>query len=187
MTGVQTCALPIFITNGQKTSDIDYFRSLVKSGLKYAMVSVYSKDSKVQGQLSGNSESLANIKKTLNNAGKLGVTVNVITVINKYNAGHLSGTVEWIVDKFPFINHFVWNNIDPLNNKASENPDTIPSLNDFELELHKSMVFLEARHKTFRVERVPLCYLSDFEYCSTETRKIVKNEERAIYFLDDKG
>jgi len=175
------------ITNGQKTADLNYLESLQDKGLDHLMLSLYSYKNNVQGFLSSNKESLANITKTLNNAAKLDIRVDIITVINKYNAGHLSRTVQWLVKKFPFINHFVWNNIDPLNNKVLQNPDTIPSLNDFELELHKAMVFLEANHKTFRVERVPLCYLGDFEYCSTETRKIVKKEERAIYFLDDKG
>jgi hypothetical protein len=46
---------------------------------------------------------------------------------------------------------------------------------------------LKKNKKTFRVERIPLCYLPGFEYCSTETRKIVKQEIRPIYFLDKKG
>lgn len=175
------------ITNGQKTSDLNYLKLLQNKGLGHLMLSLYSHKSKVQGFLSSNNESLANIIKTLKNAVKLDIRVDIITVINRYNANHLSDIVQWLVKEFSFINHFVWNNLDSLNNKASQNPDTIPSLNDFELQLHKAVVFLEANQKTFRVERVPLCYLSNFEHCSTETRKIVKNEERAIYFLDDKG
>lgn len=31
---------------------------------------------------------------------------------------------------------------------------------------------------------MPLCYIRGYERCSTETRKIIKNEERLIYFLD---
>jgi hypothetical protein len=31
---------------------------------------------------------------------------------------------------------------------------------------------------------MPLCYIRGYEWCSTETRKIVKNEERIIHFLD---
>ena len=175
------------ITNGQRTSDIDYFRSLVDCGLKYIMVSIHSNDPKMQGQLSGNDESLANIKMTLKNAKTLGITVNVITVINKYNSDHLSKIVEWLVKDYPFIRHFVWNNLDPLNNRVLDNTDTIPRLNDFELELHRGMSFLSERSLTFRVERVPLCYMTGFEQYSTETRKMIKDEERSIYFLDEKG
>ncbi|MCA9697330.1 MAG: hypothetical protein KC431_07380, partial [Myxococcales bacterium] len=36
------------------------------------------------------------------------------------------------------------------------------------------------------VEKVPLCYMTDFAWASTETRKIVKSEERIVHFLDDK-
>jgi hypothetical protein len=31
---------------------------------------------------------------------------------------------------------------------------------------------------------MPLCYIPWFEYCSTETRKLVKDEERIVHFLD---
>lgn len=38
-----------------------------------------------------------------------------------------------------------------------------------------------------RVERLPLCYMSEYAHCSTETRKIVLHEDRLIHFLDEKG
>lgn len=34
------------------------------------------------------------------------------------------------------------------------------------------------------MEKLPLCYIRGFEYASTETRKIVKEEERIVHFLD---
>ena len=71
-------------------------------------------------------------------------------------------------------------------NRVSLNPGLVPRLADFELGLHKAMSFLHAGGRTFRVERVPLCYMSDFAHCSTETRKIVKDEHRSIYFLDNR-
>ena len=33
---------------------------------------------------------------------------------------------------------------------------------------------------------MPLCYLTEFAWASTETRKIVKGEERIVHFLDAK-
>ncbi|MDD3988456.1 MAG: radical SAM protein [Candidatus Omnitrophica bacterium] len=179
--------LPRLITNGQLLSEKKRFPSLIKSGLNHIMLSVYSYDNKVQAKLSGNSASLSNIKSALDNIKDAGITVDIITTINKYNASHLSRTAKWIVESYPFIRHFIWNNLDPLNNRAASNPDTWPKLNDFELELNKAMCFLCSAGKTFRVERVPLCYMSGFEHCSTETRKIVKEEERSIFFLDDKA
>lgn len=175
------------ITNAQKTSNFKYLNSLVHSGLHHMMISIYSHRDEIQGFLTNNKDSLLNIKKTLRNANKLNITVDVITVINKYNAGHLTDIVRWITKDFVFIRHFIWNNLDPFMNRASKNRDTIPHLNDFELELNNAMSFLHGCGRTFRVERVPLCYMSGFEHCSTETRKIVKQEERSIFFLDEKG
>jgi hypothetical protein len=48
----------------------------------------------------------------------------------------------------------------------------------------KAFSFLEKKRRTFRVERLPLCFMRGYEEASTETRKIVKNEERLVYFLD---
>lgn len=177
---------PVLITNGQLLSDKKYLFSLRKKGLKHIMLSIYSCKPRVQVELSNNSDSLSNIIKALNNLKKTTIRTDILTTINKYNAGHLSHTVKWLIGGYPFISHFVWNNLDPLNGRVTENLDTISKLNDFQLELYKSMDFLSGSGRTFRVERVPLCYLTGFEHFSTETRRIVKNQERAIYFLDKK-
>ena len=49
------------------------------------------------------------------------------------------------------------------------------------------MRMLAETGRSFRVERVPLCYMTEYAHCSTETRKIVKSEERIVHFLDNKG
>jgi hypothetical protein len=46
------------------------------------------------------------------------------------------------------------------------------------------MQILESKGRTFRAEKVPLCYMRWYEHISTETRKIVKNEERIVHFLE---
>lgn len=179
---------PRIITNGQKIAEIEYLESLKNAGLRHLHLSIYSYRDNIQAKISQNKNSLKNIKKTLNNFKKIkGTTVDINIAISKDNADHLSKTVSWLAKNFPFIKHFVFNNLDPFMNRASENPQVIPRLNDFELELHKSLEILEKNNKTFRVERVPLCYLTDYEHCSTETRKIIKNEDRTIYFLDKRG
>jgi len=178
---------PRIITNGQKIADLKYLKVLKEAGLCHLHLSVYSCCQEIQAKISKYKNSLKNIKKALNNLQKLGgITVDINITINKYNADHLSKTVFWLIKDYPLIKHFVFNNLDPLMNRASENPWVIPRLNDFELELHKALEILEKSGKTFRIERVPLCYLSDFEHSSTETRKIVKNEDRIIYFLDER-
>lgn len=174
------------ITNGQRLSDLRYFKKLADAGLAHVNISLFSHKPKVQNFLAQKKDSYRNIVKALENAQKIGITTHVNMVINKYNADHLSEIVKFVVKQYPIVNHFIWNNMDPLMNRASKNIDTIPRLNDFELELFKAMRFLDEHGKTFRVERVPLCYMVEYAHNSTETRKIVKKEERSVHFLDEK-
>lgn len=178
---------PRLITNGQRAAKPEYLKALADAGLDHLHVSVHSAKPEVQAELTGNPASLPNILRALENAGKLGVRVDVNTVINSLNAGHLSHTPRVLVERFPFLRHFVWNNMDPLMNQATLNPRLIPTLRSFEVELHRAMSWLEAAGRTFRVERVPLCFMSEYAHFSTETRKFVKDEGRDIYFLDEKG
>ena len=178
---------PRLITNGQKTADLGYLRSLARAGLGHMHISVHSCRPEVQAALSLNPDSLDNIRRSLKNAARLGIRVDINTVINKANAGHLSALARWIVEQAPHVKHFVWNNLDPLMNQASLNPEIVPRLRDFEVELHRAMSWLDATGRTFRVERVPLCFMSEFPHRSSETRKFVKDESRRIYFLDEKG
>ena len=178
---------PRLITNGQNTADGRTLRRLAAAGLTHMHISVHSCRPAVQAALSGKADSLANIRKSLRHAARLGLRVDINTVINKSNADHLSELVRWVVEQAPHVRHFVWNNLDPLMNQASLNPEVVPRLRDFEVELHKAMAWLDQTGRTFRVERVPLCFMSEFPHRSTETRKVVKDEGRSIYFLDEKG
>lgn len=178
---------PRIISNAQKLADKSYLKSLVESGLDHIHISIHSCRPEIQNTLSNNDDSLINITRTLDYCGEFAVGININTVINKYNADHLDKTVKWLVNEYPFITHFVWNNLDPYMNRVAQNPDVIPRLQDFEISLYKAAQFLHEKHKTFRIERVPLCYMTEFAQFSTETRKIVKSEARTILFLDFRG
>jgi MoaA/NifB/PqqE/SkfB family radical SAM enzyme len=175
------------ITNGQKLVDMELLQRLHDAGLRHVHVSVQSFDEKKQAFLSSNEKSLRNILKTLENLAKLGLKVNINTTINHYNANELDRLAIFLVSRFPFIKHYVWNNLDPKMNRATENPDVIPKLWEFEVSLANAMRFLDESGRTFRAERIPLCYMAEFAWASTETRKIVKGEERIVRFLDEKG
>jgi MoaA/NifB/PqqE/SkfB family radical SAM enzyme len=180
---------PRIITNGQKMADFKYAKSLKNAGLQKLHLSVYSYRKDVQAAISKKDDSLVNILKTLNNLKKLkSIAVDINIAISKLNADHLAKTVAWLVKEYPFVQHFVFNNLDPFMNRASENAQqVVPRLHDFELELHRALKILTEKQKTFRVERVPLCYLAGFEFACTETRKIIKQESRTVYYLDQKG
>lgn len=173
------------ITNGQTMADLAYASTLADAGLNHVHVSIHTARPELQASLSGNPDSLSNIERCLENLGKLDLTADINTVICAQNADHLDETVDWVMDRFGFIHHFVWNNLDPSMNRCDENPDVVPTLADFELSLYRAIRRVDDTGRTFRVERVPLCYMAEYAHCSTETRKIVKGEERVVHFLDE--
>ena len=175
------------ITNGSRLADAQWAAQVVEAGLAHFHLSLHSADEQVQDHLTGTPGSYSRINQALRNLGNLGVSVDINTVINRHNAGQLDLTVQAACAAFPFLHHFVWNNIDPSIGHARRNPDTRARLGDFELSLSRAMAYLERTGRTFRVERVPLCYMAEFAHCSTETRKIIKEEERIVHFLDEKG
>jgi MoaA/NifB/PqqE/SkfB family radical SAM enzyme len=175
------------ITNGSRVAERRYAAELVAAGIRHFHVSVHSSRAETQDFLSGTPGSHARIMRALDVLGSLAVTVDINTVINHYNADHLDEMALSLLERFPFVHHYVWNNLDPSMGRAETQRDTAPHLWEFELALHRAMTGLQRRRTSFRVERVPLCYMTEFAHCSTETRKIVKGEERTVHFLDSKG
>jgi MoaA/NifB/PqqE/SkfB family radical SAM enzyme len=175
------------ISNGQETAAPGLLERLQAAGLGHLHVSVHSCRPQVQAQLTGNPESWPNIAATLERAGRLGLQCDINTVICAQNADHLDETVAYMLEHFGFVRHFVWNNIDPKMNRVAEHPETVARLADLELSLQRAVGLLLRSGRTFRIERLPLCYMAEFAWASTETRKIVKGEQRRVHFLDAKG
>ena len=175
------------ITNGSQLADPDFAARVVEAGLAHFHLSLHSAEAQIQDHLTGTPGSHLRIMAALENLGALGVSVDINTVINRHNAATLDLTVRTVCGAYPFLRHFVWNNIDPSIGLARKHPDTRARLSDFELSLGRAMAFVDQSGRTFRVERVPLCYMAEYAHCSTETRKIILGEERIVHFLDDKG
>jgi MoaA/NifB/PqqE/SkfB family radical SAM enzyme len=175
------------ITNGQKTAERAYLVSLVEAGLSHMHVSLHSHKPAMQAFLSGNRDSLTNIARTLTAAGRLPLTVDINQTICKQNADHIDASVRWICEHFPFVRHFSWTYLDPYMNRVAEHPDVVPRLADSERSLLAAFRYLDESGRTFRIEKLPLCYMGDYAHCSTETRALVKNEERTINFLDERA
>jgi len=175
------------ITNGQLLADRGFFAECVQEGLDHIHVSFHSYRPEVHDFITRNPESWDRVVACLTLAPELGVDCDVNSVINTYNADHLHESAIWICSEFPFIRHFVWNNMDPEGNRAEDNPDCIAKHHEFQISLELAMEYLQRTGRSFRAERVPLCFMRRFAWASTETRKIIKEEERVIHFLDDKG
>lgn len=175
------------ITNGHRLAEPAFARAMADAGLELVHVSIYSVRPEVEAALRGTEGTLERAFAAIDNALAHGVEVNVNCVINALNADHLDESVRVLIARHPRVRHFVFNNLDPSMGRAEVNQALFtPRLADFELSLHRALRLLERTGRSFRVEKVPLCYMADFAWASTETRKIVKGEERIVFFLDDK-
>ena len=175
------------ITNGQLLAEEAFFRRCVDAGLEHIHVSLHSSRRGVHDFITRYRWAWDTLIGCLELVPEMGISCDINTVICTYNADHLDETVRWLCDRFPFIRHFVWNNMDPDGNRAEENPDCIARHHEFQVSLERAMDFLHGTGRSFRAERVPLCFMTKYPWASTETRKIVKEEERCIRFLDQKG
>ncbi len=175
------------ITNGQTFADLDFFQRAVDAGLAHIHVSLHSYRPEVHDYITRYPGAWEALVRTLGHVPTVGISADINCVINSYNADHLHENVMWLCDRFPYLRHFVWNGMDPNGNRSEENPDCIPSYAECQVSLELAMEYLVRTGRTFRAERVPLCFMRRFAWASTETRKIVKEEERCIRFLDQKG
>ena len=173
------------ISNGMMTSNKQFVEKLAEAWLELVHFSVYSCHEKIHDFLTDTPGSWKKLMMSITNALNSGIRVQINTVINHYNETHLDQTVKFLTKLFPPIQHFVWNNLDPeMMRKTDTARSTLPNFDRFKPSLNSALQLLKSQNKTFRVEKMPLCYIPWFEYCSTETRKLVKDEERIVHFLD---
>ena len=178
------------ISNGVNLSDYSLVINLQKAGLNNINISIHSHLEDVSDRLTSRKGHWQKTKEGIQNCIKAGINVNINTTINSANCKHLEEFMLFMVKKFPKIHHFIFNGLDPGNadgkmkSRAGTNSWIVPKLTEVELQLKKAIDVLKKHGKTFRVERVPLCYMECNEQYSTETRKIVKEEKYVCYFLE---
>ncbi len=176
------------ITNGWQLADPLLAQALARAGVQIVHVSIYSVRPEVEAELRGREGTLDRAFAAMENAHRHGMQVNINSTISRQTADHLHENIRYFIEHHPYVRHFVWNNLDPSMGRAEVNrAKYTPRLADLEISLQKALALLHRTGRTFRVEKVPLCYMTEFAWASTETRKIVKGEERVVHFLDDKS
>jgi len=179
---------PRMITNGQRLAAPSYMKELYDAGLRIIHCSLHSHRPEVHNFITDHPNAWEYIVTAMVNAQDYpDFSIRVNCVLNKHNADHLDQVMQFIVDELPNVHHVIFNGLDPSNASCDLNRDVYYRLRDVEVTLGRAMRILARAGVTFRVERVPLCYMLEFAEYSTETRKLVKNEERMIHFLDGKG
>lgn len=185
---VSVGVVPRLITNAQRLANPAYMRELYDAGLRIIHCSLHSHRPEVHDFITRHKDAWQYIVTTITNAADYpGFSVRVNTVLCRQNADHLDRVMQFLVEELPNVRHVIFNGLDPSNESCDENREVYYRLRDIELTLPAAMRTLARAGVTFRVERVPLCYMLEFAECSTETRKLVKREERMIHFLDGKG
>jgi MoaA/NifB/PqqE/SkfB family radical SAM enzyme len=154
---------------------------------------VHSEDASIADRLSQRPGHFEKTLKGIRNSIDSGMHVTINSTINSLNCRRLPMFADFMTRSFPEVRHYVFNNLDPgkadgrLRSRAGDNQWVVARLVDFEIELKAALDLLAAKGKTFRVERVPLCYMQGYEEFSTETRKIVKGEKYMCMFLEYGG
>ena len=194
ITGIAaTGARPHLISNGVELSDKDKVMSLIEAGLEKVHISFHSHRKAVAESVCGVTGHHARVLKGIHNCIDAGMHVDITIPLHARLVDHLDACIQFLTRMFPGIHHYVFNGIDAgysdgkMPNRAALNCWIVPKLTELEVPLYKTLNALIAQGKTYRVERIPLCYIQGHEYCCTETRQIVKEETPSIRFLRDGG
>jgi len=169
-------------SNGAMLYREDFVRRLSTiKNLKFN-VSFHTSDRKTFGELSQAPWTYDNTLKGLANLGKYGIPVFLTIVIQKGNYALLKSHIEFCRQHFPHITHFSFNFIDPIYN-ARENPWTIPTFTEAEPHITDALQHILDEGCTFRIEKIPLCFLSGFEHFHSDLRRDIFNETRLNSFF----
>ncbi len=159
------------VTNGRKFSDDNFAYQVRKEGLKEITVSIEGYDSQSHNSVTNVQESYEEALQGIRNAGKLGMKVQVNTVITKHNSGSLEKFVDSLIDE-P-IEGFSFNICGPcLTN--NQNNSSLLSPYFAAQSFAKIYEYIISKGKTARlVTPTPLCFFEeDFRKKLREKNKI---------------
>ncbi|MBN2422214.1 radical SAM protein [Candidatus Woesearchaeota archaeon] len=146
-------------------------------------LSFHSYEKEVCNRLS-TKDNYEKILQGLENVLDYDVNVFMTIVINELNYKKLKNHVMFIRKHFPNITHFSFNFVDPAG-RAKKNKWIVPGLAETERYIRETIDYIKKNNLTFRLERVPLCYMTGIEEFSTEVRLSGLKEKRLTYFAKE--
>jgi coproporphyrinogen III oxidase-like Fe-S oxidoreductase/wyosine [tRNA(Phe)-imidazoG37] synthetase (radical SAM superfamily) len=170
-------------TNGSNLSKQGLLDSIepYKKQLKFN-ISFHSYDKIIFSKLSRTPASYQAVIDGIKKVCKMGFSAYFTIVINAFNYKTLKEHISFISVEFPEITHFSFNFIDPVYN-ALNNKEVVPTFSETEKYIHETVDYIKSMNLSFRIEKMPLCYMSGFEeYCS-DIRRGVFDEIRMMSFL----
>ena len=169
-------------TNGTRLDDMNFVNKLGKFKELRFNVSFHTSDERAFDKISNRPGNLRRLLNGLDNVRDARIPVFLTVVINELNYRKLKEHVKFIKKRYPNITHISFNFIDPICN-AEKNSWTIPKLSDAESHIHDAVNYMKDNDITFRIERIPLCYMRGFEESSSDIRRDVLDEYRIMRFL----
>jgi len=151
-------------------------RMLKKSKIDNINISIHSHIPECEDSIMKGTSVLSKQLKGISNAHSEGIFCLVTIVINKENYEHLPQFLDFMLSKYPYVIHYTLNFVEAVG-RAKDNKEIVPRYVDVELFLAKALFKLKKAKKSFRVERVPLCYMTEFAEYSTELRRIITKEQ----------
>ncbi len=172
-------------TNGANLDSEDFLRKIKQyKNIKFN-ISFHSYKPEVFAKISKRPEHYRRLLQGLGLIGRLGIPAYITIVISKLNYLHLKEHIQFIHERFPHLTHFSFNFIDPIY-RADQNRWTVPTFAETEKYIHETADYMKKHSLTFRIEKLPLCYMSGFEEYSSDIRRGVFDESRIMNFLRTK-
>jgi len=145
-------------------------------------VSLDTHKKSIYGKITGHPENFKKLITCLKDISRLNMHAYPTVVISSLNYRDLPGLMMFIGKELSYMKHISLNYIDPRC-RALENPWTVPRYSETELHILRAVHFMLKNGMTFRLERVPLCYMNGFEEFSSDIRRDIFDEKRLMSFL----
>ena len=155
-------------------------KALKKAGLDQLIFSIHSHIPIMVDRIMKGKGVLEKQLAGLRNANDAGLVTPVTALVLRPNYRILPSFFKFMTKNYPFVEHYTLNFVDPIG-RSKDNNWVVPKLSEVEVFLAKSLLILKNSGKTFRVERVPLCYLLEFAEYNTELRRIWSKEPAIIH------
>ena len=169
-------------TNGANLDNVPFLREIKAMRNVKFNISFHSSDPVIFAKISQTPENYARFLQGLDNVEELRIPAYFTIVINALNYKTLKQHILFAHRKAPHITHFSFNFIDPVY-RAKENLWTVPTFAETERYIHETVKMMKSKGLTFRIEKLPLCYMSGFEEYSSDIRRGVFDEWRIMSFL----
>lgn len=173
-------------TNGSNLNNLLLLKKIKENKNIKFNISFHSSDSEIYSKISQKPENYNNLISGIKLLGEMGISAYFTIVINKINYKQLKEHIIFIHANFPHITHFSFNFLDPIYS-AKNNLWVIPTFSETQKYIHETVDYLKKNDLTFRIEKLPLCYMTGFEEFSSDIRREIFDENRIMSFLRTKN